>query len=84
MLADFSGGRRCSSNLLMSRAKDPRLHNRCTDICAAPHTLSEREPHELVAFGQIGGVEAFMAQMDRTFLAAMFGSVLPQKQAVKK
>jgi len=35
-------------------------------------------------FGQIGGVEAFMAQMDRTFSATMFGSVLPRIQAVKK
>jgi hypothetical protein len=35
-------------------------------------------------FGQIGGVEAFMAQMDRTFSATMFGSVLPRNPSCKQ
>jgi hypothetical protein len=47
-------------------------------IFAAPHTPYERELMGLWHFGQISGVEAFMAQMDRTFSAAMFGSLLPE------
>src|SRR3954452_3116274 len=67
ILAGCLGGRRCPSNLLMSRERKGPL---------IPFTSAS--PIGLWHFGQIGGDEGFMAQMDRTFSTTMFASVLPR------
>jgi hypothetical protein len=78
MLARYSGGRSCSSNVLMSRECRGSSPSQSMQRYMRPRVpFTSMSLMGLWQFGQVGGFEVIMVHRDRTLLATMSGIVFP-------